>query len=320
MLTHKEPQHIEELARRIVELSPSSEIVVHHDLAAATEPWGGRAVDHVHMVERGRVRWGDWSMVEATLRLLRFAVEHLDADWFVLVSGEHRPIVALEQWQIAATRSGVDAFADATRLPLHLSFGDKEFEANQYLARSRHRWSTVPRPRSPIAHRAIGGLTKISRRAHPIFSMEYVHRRESWVVGLPRRSGCMRGRAFFRGSQWLAVNRRGADAMLHTDPVLTKRFQKSWIPDETYFQTVLHLSSDLIVSDQPTTYVLETPDRPTSGWMRLSLDDLPAAWASGAPFARKVDPVARPEVIAAIDRVVDEQRSADFTDSPQPLR
>jgi hypothetical protein len=55
--------------------------------------------------------------------------------------------------------------------------------------------------------------------------------------------------------------------------------------------------------------VLETPEYPTKGWMQLILEDLPAVWAADTPFARKVDLSGRPEVAAAIDKVVDQQRN-----------
>ncbi len=86
-------------------------------------------------------------------------------------------------------------------------------------------------------------------------------------------------------------------------------FERSWIPDETYLQTLLHITPGLKVVDRATTFVLDTPERPTPGWMQLSLDDLAAAWASGAPFFRKVDRSGRPEVVEAIDGAVDWGRS-----------
>ena len=197
----------------------------------------------------------------------------------------------------------------ADELPARLRFGWRGFEANQYLARSRHRWRLVPRPRSDMAHRAVGWATKLGRGFHPLLAVEYAHRREAWVVGVPRRAGIMQGRRFWRGSQWLALDRRAADAVLHPDPAVSAWFEQSWIPDEAYLQTLLHLSAGLRVADRATTFELEPPERPTPGWRQLSLDDLPAGWASGAPFFRKVDRGGRPEVVEAIDGVVDRGRS-----------
>lgn len=316
MLTHKEPLRVEELAHRILELSPRASIVVHHDLAdTSPTPPAGHPSQPIHLVERGRVRWGDWSMIEATRRLLEFAVDRLDADWFVLLSGEHRPVVDLTSWEKAVARSDVDAIAPAMELPLRLRFGRSDEQTNLYLARSRHKWSIYGRPRSETIHRAIGALMKLSHSIQPLLAIEYVHRRDAWCVGRYRRAGPMGATTFFRGSQWIALNRRAATTVLDVEPEVTSWFKRSWIPDETYFQTVLRQAGGLAVSNSPTTFVLETPEHPTPGWMRLAHEDLEAVWASGAPFARKVDVSGRPDVVAAIDRVVDGQRAAASTNS-----
>ena len=196
LLTHKAPEHVEGLARRIMELSPDASIVVHHDAAAADAPWGGHPSGRIHLVERGRVSWGDWSMIEATERLLRYAVDRLDADWFVLVSGEHRPAVDLRQWEVGTAASGNDAFLDAEQLPGRLRFGRADFERNQYLARSRHRWRLYDRPRRQAVHRSMGLLMKLSCYARPLVSVEYIHRRDAWAVGHLRRMRRVRGWSF----------------------------------------------------------------------------------------------------------------------------
>jgi hypothetical protein len=309
LLTHKDGHDVEELAERIVSLSPTAHVVVHHDVESPDLPWAGDPQEPFHLVERAPVRWGDWTMIEATERLLRYAVE-LDAGWFVLLSGEHRPAVDLARWEGEVAASRVDALVRADVLPAHLRFGWRHFEPNQYLARSRHRWRRVPRPGSDVAQRAVGGVMKLGRGLHPVLAIEYVHRRDAWLLGLRRRARAMQGRRFWRGSQWMAIDRRAADAVLHPDPVVKAWFEQSWIPDETYLQTLLRNTPGLTVADEATTFVLDTPERPYPGWMQLSSDDLPAAWASGAPFFRKVDRTGRPEVVEAIDSAVDRERSA----------
>jgi Core-2/I-Branching enzyme len=314
LLTHKDPAHVEELARRILDLSPGALVVVHHDAAAPGVPWRGQPPDRIHLVEPGHVSWGDWSMIEASMRMLRYAVDRLEADWFVLLSGEHRPAVDLGQWEIDVEASGNDAYLGAERLPARLRFGTADFEHTQYLARSRHRWRLVPRPRRHLAHRAMGLFMKLSTRLRPIVSVEYIHRRDAWAVGWRRRSGPVRGWSFYRGSQWFALSRAAADAALRIDPAIADWFTHSWIPDEAYLHTVLRRVPRLVIADESTTFVLDTPDVPYPEWMQLSLEDLPAAIESGLPFVRKVDPVHRPEVIERIDRIAAGRR-ADGNDN-----
>ncbi len=309
LLTHKDPRQVEGLARRILELSPGALIVVHHDAAASDQPWHGHPPGRIYLVERGRVGWGDWSMIEATLRMIRYAVDRLDADWFVLLSGEHRPAVDLGRWEMSTAASGNDAILDAQPLADHLQFGRANFERNEFLARTRHKWRLIARPRSQVAHRSMGLLMKLSWHTRPVLSVEYIHRRDAWAIGRRRRSDPVRDWSFYRGSQWFALNQRAAAAALAIDPRVAEWFGQSWIPDEAFFQTALHRVPGLVIANTPTTFVLDTPAKPYPGWMQLSPEDIPTALASGLPFVRKVDPAASPEVVAHIDEAVDRQRA-----------
>jgi hypothetical protein len=310
MLTHKDPQQVEALAARILELSPHSQVVVHHDLSSDDLPWGGRPPSRVHFVERDRIFWGDWSIVEATLRLVRFAVEELHADWFVVVSGEHWPVVDLRAWEESSAASGIDAFVEADPLPKRLRFGRADEGANMFLSRCLHRWVTMRQPRMAAAHRAVGGVFKVSLYIAPLITVEYSHRRESWFFGRPRARGHLKNWVFYKGSQWIAFNSRAAETVLQTDPAVTDWFRHGHIADETYLHTVLRHAEDLVVTSDVVTYVPMgfTPPRPK--WMVLTFDHLPAIWNSGAAFARKVDLADRPEVIHALNAEVDRNRDA----------
>ena len=209
----------------------------------------------------------------------------------MLLSGEHRPAVDLARWEREVAASGADALVRADELPARLRFGWRDFETNQYLARSRHRWRLVPRPRSDVVHRAVGWATKLGRGLHPLLAIEYVHRRDAWLVGLRRRAGAMQGRRFWRGSQWLALDRRAADAVLHPDPAVRAWFEQSWIPDETYFQTLLRITPGLTVADRATTFVLDDARAPDAG-LDAALARRPAG---GVGVGRALLPQGRPQ-------------------------
>ena len=318
ILSHKDARQVEALADRILELSPGAQVVVHHDLAAGDVPWGGRPPARVHFVERGRILWGDWSIVEATLRMVRFALEQLHADWYVVLSGEHWPVADLRRWEEGAAGSVVDAFVEADPLPSRLRFGRADEGANMYLSRCIHRWVSVRQPRLASAHRAVGGLWKLSLYATPILTVEYSHRRQTWFFGRPRARGPLEDWVFYKGSQWIAFNRRSAETLLATDPKVTEWFRGGHIPDETYFHTVLRHAENLVVSADVVTYVPIGPKTPMLRWMVLKLEDLPAVWSSGAAFARKADLANRPEVIRALNAEVDRRRAG--VDEQQPVR
>jgi hypothetical protein len=316
LLTHARPHQVEELGSRILELSPDADLVVHHDVSSSDVPWQGRTEPPIHFVPRGRILWGDWSMVEATLRLLRYAVDNLSSDWFVLLSGEHRPATNLQAWERRVVDSPFDAYLPAERLQGPIRFGRSHMESNLYLTRTRHHWTSFQRPRSAVVQRGVGGLMKLTQWVQPFVAMEFVHRRDAWVLGWRRNTRPLGGRPIYRGSQWIALSRIAALEALAIEPQLTSWFTGTWIPDESFFHTVLR-TSDLRVSDAPTTYVLETPEQPTTGWMQLTLEDLPAMWESATPFARKVDIISRPQVVAAIDEVVDRERATERIVAPR---
>lgn len=305
ILTHKEPRQVEALAARILELSPHGRVVVHHDLGSDDLPWEGRPPDRVDFVQRTRILWGDWSVVDATLRMVRFALEELHADWFVILSGEHWPVADLRTWETTSVASGTDAFVEASPLPKRLRLGRADEGGNMYLSRCIHRWVSVRQPRSALAHRAIGGIWKLSLYITPIATVEYSHRRETWFFGRPRAQGALRNWVFYKGSQWTAFNRRSAEIIVQTDPAVTEWFRRGHIPDETYFHTVLNRSTHLTVTNDAVTYVPVGPKTAVPRWMVLKVEDLPAVWRSGAAFARKVDLADRPEVIRVLNAEVD---------------
>lgn len=305
LLTHKDPHQVMALADRIHALSPTSHVVVHHDAKADTLPWDGVPPQWAHLVERVPVEWGDWSIVEATLRMFRFAHEELDAAWFVVISGEHWPVVNLESWERDVAEKGVDALLPAQELPRRLHFGPSDRDPNRFLARCVHRWFHIKRPRSDLLHKALAGFSKISLWTHPLVKLEFSLRSDAWFVGVPRRRGPVREWDLYKGSEWLACNARAAAALLHADPAVTEFFRRSHIPDESYVQTVLRREPGLVVEADDVTWVPPEPEQSAAGWMLLKTEQLAQIRKAGVAFARKVDPSRNPEVIVALDASID---------------
>jgi hypothetical protein len=311
LLTHKDPDQVERLAARILSLSPTGHVVVHHDLKAGRLPWDGSPPARVHLIdERVTVEWGDWSIVAATLSMFRCAHEQLGADFSVVISGEHWPVMDLSEWEATLGAQGVDAYLPTQLLPPHLHFGARDLDGNRFLARCVHRWFRFGRPTSDVAHRMLTAVAKVSRWTHPILKLEYSLRGDSWFVGIPRRRGPMAGWDLYKGSEWIACSARATGTLLRTDPAITAWFRRSHIPDESYVQTVLQHPGDLVVRNADVTWVPAEPTVPTPKWMVLKMDELPAVHRAAVPFARKVDPARNPEVMARIDATVDARVSS----------
>ena len=313
ILTHKDPDQVMALAGRIHDLSPTSRIVVHHDRKAETLPWDGVPPQWAHLVERVPVEWGDWSIVEATLRMFRFAHNELKATWCVVVSGEHWPVVNLESWERQLAVGGIDAYLPAQLLPRRLHFGPADRDGNRFLARCVHRWFRINRPQSDVLHKALAGLSKVSQWTHPLAKLEFSLRSNAWFVGLPRKRGPVQGWPLYKGSEWLACDARATTALLDTDTSVIDFFRRSHIPDESFVQTVLRRAPGLVIDSSDVTWVPPEPVQSEVGWMMLKITQLAQVRAAGVAFARKVDPSKNLEVIDAIDAQVD-------AEPPQPSK
>ena len=303
ILSHQRPDQVEALADRILALSPNGEVVVHHDAASPTLPWAGAPPARVHLVERTHVLWGDWSIVEATLRLVRFAAEELDADWYVLLSGEDRPVVDLAAWEQAMATSGTDGLVPARVVDRRPSFGRAPAAADINFVRYSYRWRALP-PVRGLTHRAVGLARRVSRYSQPLFKIEYTDRRDRFFLALPRRRRLPAGWVIYTGPQWVALGRRAAEALLHADHEVVEWYRRTWIPDQSFLHTVLHNQPDLRFSDTPLTYVVPFGTKGRRGDMVLRLEDLGAIRASGAAFARKFDPAVDAEILGAIDAAI----------------
>lgn len=310
LLSHKNPRQVEDLARRILDLSPTAHVVIHHDLQGGALPWGGRPPSRVHFVERAPVEWGGWSIVEATLRMICFAQEQLTIDWMVIVSGEHWPVIDLADWEASVAASATDAVAPAEMLPTRPRFGRRNADANRDLARCRLRWRAVRRPRRAALHRALAAISKVSNLTHPVFKLEFSQRNDAWFVGIARRRGPLKGWDLYKGPEWFACNSRSATVLVQADKGVAAWFKHSHIPDESYFQSLLRHDNRLRVSSAMVTWVPPQPPSPAPGWMLLKRDELDKVASSGAAFARKLDPERNPDVRAAIDQLVDSGRRA----------
>lgn len=308
LLTHKDVTQVEQLARRILELSPLGHVVLHHDRKDKDVPWGGNPPDRARLIDRIEVEWGGWSIVEATLRLMREALEGVQADWLVVVSGEHWPVTDLSAWESELGRDQIDAYLLGMRLPRRLRLGPRDLDGNRFLARCILKWTALRRPRFQLAHRALAAVCKVSRWTHPVFKLEFSLRSDAWFVGVPRRRGPVTGWELYKGSEWFACNARAGRVLLATDRDVTDWYRHSHIPDESYFHSVLHRAGDLVIRDSAVTWVPPEPVTAVAGWMLLKPEDLPAVWRADVAFARKVDRLRNPDVIRAIDATVDNAR------------
>jgi hypothetical protein len=292
VLAHTEPTQI----RRLIDRLHPHRVVIHVDGRRDIENFAG--LPRTTYVEpRVAVRWGGFSVVDATLLLYEKALETASTeDHLVLLSGQCYPTTA------------VDVFA---RYLASCSFGQHcragmVFDGTAAAERMRKRWffdelPTGPGPSYAFRAGARWLLKELSPRRRPVDFAPYTP---------------------VAGSQWTALTAECVADILPVarSPHYRRLFSHTLAPDESYFQTLVWNTfwrSDVFdpgpserggrsISDYANFHYI---DRSLAGYR--TIDDLAAATKPGYFFTRKVHPVRSAHLLDTLDRLAAESHTSD---------
>ncbi len=235
LLCHKSPASVIAQVRMLT--GAGDRVVIHVDLNApkAMEPEVRAAFaddPRVAFARRVRCGWGEWSLVEASLNGLRAGVEAFpEATHFYLISGDCMPIKSAASIRARLAAEGRD-----------------HIEVNDYFDSG---WIKV-------------GL----KEERLIYRHWFNERTRKWLfyaaLTVQQKLGLRRplpqGLRIMVGSQWWCLRRSTAEALL---AFVSKRrsvmrfFRTTWIPDETFFQTLVHhLVPRAEIVPRPPTFLL----------------------------------------------------------------
>jgi hypothetical protein len=299
ILAHNNPSLLRRLVDRLQ--GPNVEIYVHLDrrvdregFMAAAQLTGAKYVPANRSV---KVHWGGFSLVLATIALMQYAVEdNKQSERFFLLSGVSYPARSRNEILSALAAPG-----QTIHVEHHLSV-DKRGDYHSFVNRiwlNDIKWLNHREFRHTKARGAFYRLAKyFGRRPIPGFEL-------------------------FRGSNWWSIDRRAVEHVLFVAKnrrSIARWFYFSCIPDEMYFVSILKNSEFAreINQDWPDVprpsgisenlygvhYIdWKNHDPETKPPRVLTLDDLGAIRASGALFARKMDPVRSASLMDALDRM-----------------
>nr|WP_276612407.1 beta-1,6-N-acetylglucosaminyltransferase [Kineococcus vitellinus] len=252
-----------------------------------------RAAGAEVLLSRIRPHWGHWSLVAAQLEALAEARRRWDPDWTVVVSGQDHPVRDLAAWEGEVVASGADALLRP--------------DERDYDERWRRCWHRVPAEGAAATTllRAAARLQRLGGRRAPL----RLAGGRTWVFSHPRREAAP-PLPYRKGSFWATLSRRAVATLLAAgeDDALRAFFASTLLPDESFAHSVLHAAPPLRVAAAPTSYTAFVGDD-LAHPQPLGLGDVPAARASGAPFARKVVRGPGDAFARAVDALVDAERS-----------
>jgi hypothetical protein len=234
LLCHKDAQAIIRQAERLTATGDC--VAIHFDARASAEVYARirEALKDrpgvAFAARRVKCGWGEWSLVQGTLNALEAAVEAFPrATHFYMLSGD-----------CAAVKSAAYAhdFLDAD---------DKDYiESFDFYASD---WIKTGLKRERLVYRHF--VNERSRK-RLFYAMLNLQRR----LGLERKTPA--DIQVMIGSQWWCLRRRTIEAILdfiRARPDVVRFFRTTWIPDETFFQTLVrHLVPDREIESRTLTF------------------------------------------------------------------
>ncbi len=270
LLCHKDPEGIIRQAERLTAVGDCMSI--HFDARAKADDYqrirSALAKNPNVTFARKRIKcgWGEWSLVEATLNAVRAAVDAFpDATHFYMLSGDCMAIKSAE-----FAHDFLDA-ADADYIESFDFFQSDWIKTGMKADRLIYRHPFNERTRKRL-----------------FYGWYNLQKRMGWTRDIPADLQIM------IGSQWWCLRRRTIEWVL--DFTAKRRdvmrfFRTTWIPDETFFQTLVrHVVPDREIRSRTLTFLMFSDyGMPVTFYndhydLLLSQDFL---------FARKISPEAR---------------------------
>lgn len=238
LLCHKDVAAIASQARRLTATGDS--VTIHFDARAPQQDWQHlrKLLDGVARVAfatpRAKCGWGEWSLVAATLAAVRTArAAFPDSTHFYMLSGDCMPIKSA-RW--------MHDFLDAESADYVESFD--YFNSG---------WIKTGLREERLIYRHFTNERNNKRLFYAILDAQ---KRLGLKRALPR------GLRIMIGSQWWCLRAATIDAIMRflaDRPDVTRFFRTTWIPDETFFQTLVrHLVPEAEIRTRTLTFLMFT--------------------------------------------------------------
>lgn len=264
ILAHAHPQQLGRLTRRLA--APGVRFYLHIDANTPAAVFAAiqAEIDHcdapVIWIARQPCRWGGFSLVEATLQLIKAALTD-NCDWLILLSGQDYPLQANVAIAEKLMESGKAGFIDL-RTPASFDV--------RYRHETFHFEHFNGKPTGKLLQKLQRGLNQLGlRRTLPAPLAEIRAGSQWWMLSAP-------------ACQWLLD-------FCAREPQVVDFFRRTLVPDEMFFQTLLWHSP---FRDQLCSDALRRIEWQEGAWSPRTFSEVDVPHLQTAPelFGRKFAP------------------------------
>ncbi|MBZ5486445.1 hypothetical protein HW452_02795 [Halomonas aquamarina] len=220
VLAHESVSRVTRLVDKLLLEDTNGQVIVHYDKKSGKAPYE-RLSDyyaneprcHV-LLNRVRCGWGQWSLVEATLRMLRYAQASYKTDYYYLLSEYCYPTQPL------------------SALKEHL----KKHRGTNFIECENSRWIKGGIREDRYLYRHF-----LNKRKYPRLH-RWTYKWQKWL-GLKRK--LPDGLTIRFGSQWWCLTQEVIEHVLVLEPYYQSFFRWVWIPDECFFSSLVFSKSEV---------------------------------------------------------------------------
>ena len=297
--TYQLPRQAIRLIRQL-SADPSNTCLVHHDANAPAETWmeltaGLRDIPNVHFLQRRQFRYATFDHVRITLDGFRWLFDRdVSFSHVVLLTGQCYPLMSAQR---------IVRYLEPLMGRSVMSFYQLPFAG----------WSSggLERVNVRLLRISVSGLPRVLARLLP--------HRSGWLMvpkwplikskfGLPLKAKVPTDVGdLFGGDSYWAISRHHAEHILSNSGPYVRFFQRSCVPDELFFQTMLMNSPFKHEVVNGTVHEIDWSRNSGPSPYTWRLDDLGALCASGKPFARKFDERVDADILDSLDSIIESE-------------
>jgi hypothetical protein len=315
VINHRPTDELMRLLRTLRRQQPQAELVVHHDPTMA--PIDSHIVEretgaHVIIAPR-QVKWGSFELTAAHWRMLDWAADATECDWFVLLSGQDYPVQPLYLLGEKLARTTANAYVDA--FPCAAAGPDDRRDFYLRYCYQYFWWldsealRKVPTSLRPLATRLRDGMAgRVSAREGRLYFYYMAEGRGTIAGWRARHVPYSDNFPLWKGSNWITTDRQATEALKRyraDHPGYVAHCRRTLLSDESATQTVLMNDPSLKVEVELLHCIRWQPPSPHP--RVLTSADYDYLVASGKPFARKFDSGVDWEILDRLDDMLNKR-------------